>query len=135
MQANSRPGEPGLDRPPLLPADLPQALTWLSDRELVELASAVAMEQERRRSKPLAAVALDGKTVQGSAAPAAVRKFRPSEHAPARLPPARINAIKAAVRAGVKPSVIARQFGVTQATIREALSEPPSGDGAARGTT
>ena len=117
------PGERGQDRRPLLPADLPKALTWLSDRELVDLASAVAAEQGRRKSEPPPAVASDGKTGQGKAAPTATRKFQPSEHGPPPLPRAPINAIKAAFKAGVKPSVIARQFGVTQQAIREALSE------------
>ena len=123
VRAKSRPGEPGLDRPPLLPTDLPQALTWLSDSELVDLASAVAAEQGRRAPPPT--VASDGKAVHDRAAPAAVGKFKPSEHRLARLPPARINAIKAAIKAGVKPSVIARQFGVTQQAIRAALTEHP----------
>jgi hypothetical protein len=117
-----RPKEPPQGRRPLLPADLPQALTWLSDSELVDLASAVAAEQGRRNPPPT--VASDGKAVQGVAAPAA-GKFKPSEHRLARLPPARINAIKAAIKAGVKPSVIARQFGVTQQAIRAALTEHP----------
>jgi hypothetical protein len=35
----------------------------------------------------------------------------------------RINAIRAALKAGVKPTVIARQFGVSLSAIRQAFSD------------
>ena len=69
-------GTQGRDRPPLLPADLPKALTWLSDNELVELASAVAVEQARRKPEPLTAVA-DDRTGKGNIAPLARRRLCP----------------------------------------------------------
>jgi len=39
------------------------------------------------------------------------------------LTAAKVNAIKSALRAGLKPNVIARQFGVSLGAIREALTE------------
>ncbi|SDB57634.1 hypothetical protein SAMN02982931_04593 [Bauldia litoralis] len=41
--------------------------------------------------------------------------------AAASLPQGKLNAIRAAVKAGVKPNVIARQFGVSLAAIKKAL--------------
>ena len=38
-------GRSSLDRPPLLPTDLPGALSWLSEAELMALALAVGNEQ------------------------------------------------------------------------------------------
>lgn len=122
VPAEGGPGERGQGRPYLLPADLPKALIWLSDRELTDLASAVAAEQGRRKPEPPPAVA-DDRTGKGNIAPLARRKAQSSEHGTPPLPRARINAIKAAFKAGVRPSVIARQFGVTQQAIREALAE------------
>jgi transposase-like protein len=37
------------------------------------------------------------------------------------LPQAKVNAIRAALKAGVKPSIVSRQFGVSAAEIRRAL--------------
>jgi predicted DNA binding protein len=39
------------------------------------------------------------------------------------LTQSRINAIRAAFKAGVKPSTIARQFGVSRSAIQQALSD------------
>ena len=41
---------------------------------------------------------------------------------PARIPSGRANAVRAAFKAGVKPSAIARQFGLSQADIRALLN-------------
>jgi transposase-like protein len=35
----------------------------------------------------------------------------------------RLNAVRAAFKAGVKPSAIARQFGISQSDVRKALSQ------------
>ena len=34
----------------------------------------------------------------------------------------KINAVRAAVKAGIKPSVIARQFGISQSDVRKVLA-------------
>ena len=41
---------------------------------------------------------------------------------PARIPSGKANAVRAAFKAGVKPSAIARQFGLSQADIRALLN-------------
>jgi hypothetical protein len=38
-----------------------------------------------------------------------------------------INAIRAAFKAGIKPSMIARQFGISQSDVRKALATDASG--------
>ena len=107
----------------LLPSDLPGALTHLMDDELVALAKAVRAELHRRGlqmtdepTKPAPqppSIPKDGTK--------AVAKDTKSE-APA-LTQSRINAIRAAFKAGVKPTMIARQFGISQAVIRRALAD------------
>lgn len=109
-------------RPYLLPEDLPNALRWLADDELETLAKCVSMER-RRRSLPAAE---DGDTAESPIpAPRTVSAnlTRRLSFSSSRLTQSRINAIRAAFKAGVKLSMIARQFGVSQAAIRDALSD------------
>jgi hypothetical protein len=40
------------------------------------------------------------------------------------LTPGKLNAVRAAFKAGVKPSQIARQFGLSQSEVRKALASP-----------
>jgi hypothetical protein len=46
-----------------------------------------------------------------------IRAFKPSDRTSGKL-----NAVRAAFKAGVKPSTIARQFGISQADVRKALA-------------
>jgi hypothetical protein len=89
----------------VLPADLPNAVRQLNDRELDQLLSAVTVEQ-KRRGKQLAAVS------------------RKEDEAVAAVPLAqgKLNAVRAAFKAGVTPSRIARQFGISQSDVRKALA-------------
>jgi hypothetical protein len=91
----------------LLPKDLPQALKALSDQELDQLSAAVSIEQQRR-----------GKRLPSNEnAPA-----RRLEEASTPLSTGKMNAIRAAFKAGLKPSQIARQFRISQADVRKALA-------------
>jgi hypothetical protein len=90
----------------VLPADLPNAVRQLNDKELDRLLSAVTAEQ-KRRGKKLAAVSRK----QGVEVAAAVP-----------LTQGKLNAVRAAFKAGVTPSRIARQFGISQADVRRALA-------------
>ncbi len=94
-----------------LPGDLSKALTLLSDADIDQLAVAVAKEQARR--KPPAPVR--GIAPKPSKAPT------PPKPAPQPLTASRINVIRAAFKAGVKPPTIARQFGVSLSAVRQAL--------------
>jgi hypothetical protein len=92
----------------VLPKDLPTAIRQLDDQEFERLVAAVRNEEKRRgQSKPVKA---EGEDKPGSG-PLSVGKM---------------NAIRAAFQAGVTPSRIARQFGVSQADVRLVLSSSSS---------
>jgi predicted DNA binding protein len=87
-----------------LPADLPNAIKHLSDHELERLVRAALGEQKRPggKSDPLS----DKRRV---------------ELAGVTLTPSKMNAVRAAFKAGIKPSQIARQFGISRADVQKAL--------------
>jgi predicted transcriptional regulator len=91
---------------------LPSAIKRLQDRELDLLLEAVLVEQERRGRKP----AMSAETS---------RKRRVKTVA-VSLTHAKINAVRAAFKAGVTPSRIARHFGISQSDVRKALAHDPS---------
>jgi hypothetical protein len=90
----------------VLPADLPNAVRHLDDQELDRLLSAVIAEQ-KRRGKQLAAE---------------IPRKRRVEVVAARLTQGKLNAVRAAFKAAVSPSRIARQFGISQSEVRKALA-------------
>ena len=92
----------------LLPKDLAGALSNLSDPEFDRLLAAVLAEQKRRGTK-----------IRGSRKTS--RKPPIKEIGPP-LTPAKRNAVQAAFKAGVSPSRIARQFGISHADVRKALA-------------
>ncbi len=110
--------------PSILPADLGSALRHLTDADLEKLATAVTAESERR-NPPVATPA--SPNVRNRVSSSSKSKTTPSSRlpdpGPAPFTPAKLQAIRAALGAGIKPTVIARQFGVSQAAIREALTE------------
>jgi hypothetical protein len=91
----------------VLPADLPNAVRRLDDQELDQLLSAVIAEQKRR-----------GKKLPGEMSP----KRRIKVVAAVPLTQGKLNAVRAAFKAGVTPSRIARQFGISQSDVRKALA-------------
>jgi hypothetical protein len=94
----------------LLPKDLPSALRWLDDSEVKTLAAAVTNEAKRRGLLPP-----QDKT----------NTRRRPEHPPASegsLALGKVNAVRAAFMAGVKPATIARQFGISQAAVKQVLA-------------
>ena len=97
----------------VLPRDLPTAIKHLSDQELDRLSAAVIAEQQARGG---------GKTtvVEKSERKAKV------EVAAASLSTGKLNAVRAAFKAGVKPAQIAKQFGISQSDVRKALASDGS---------
>jgi predicted DNA-binding protein (UPF0251 family) len=92
----------------ILPADLPKALTQLDDQELDRLLAAVLDEQKRRGRKVFASPENSPKAkVETTDVP---------------LTQGKLNAVRAAFKAGVTPSRIARQFGISQSDVRKALA-------------
>jgi hypothetical protein len=97
--------EPMSSRRHVLPSNLDTAIKQLDDEELDRLFSAVVAEQKRRgKSLPSS----DERRQQKGAAPA--------------LKSGQVNAVRAAFKAGVTPSRIARQFGLSQADVNKALA-------------
>jgi hypothetical protein len=98
--------------PHVLPADLPSAIKHLDDQQFDRLVSAVVAEQKRRGKKL-------------SISDESPRKGR-VESVAVPLTQGKLNAVRAAFRAGVTPSRIARQFGISQSDVRKALASDPS---------
>ena len=105
----------------VLPANLPEALTGLPDSDLRRLQEALAVEMQRRNL-------VTAPTVRSALEPAPAKsKLKVIEPVSLQtgggptLSQGKVNAIRAAVNAGVKPSMITRQFGVSLAAIRKAL--------------
>jgi hypothetical protein len=91
-----------------LPNDLARAVKHLDDQELDRLLSAVLVEQKRR-----------GKKRPDSDEISRKRQFKAVA---IPLTQGKLNAVRAAFRAGVTPSRIARQFGISQSDVRKALA-------------
>jgi len=106
----------------LLPRDLPNALRWLDDKEIDALFAAVSKEIRRRGRIPAGTPpAVAGRaSVQNNRTPVVNRRNKPSPEP--ELTVGKANAVRAAFTAGVKPATIAREFGISQAAVRQALA-------------
>ncbi len=111
--------------PPLpktvLPANLPAALTSLPESDLRRLQEALAFEMRRRN---LVAAPAVRSVPEPAIAKSKLKVIEPVSRQTGggpTLSQGKVNAIRAAVNAGIKPSIIARQFGVSLAAIRKAL--------------
>ena len=91
-----------------LPTNLPSALRHLDNDQLDRLLAAVIAELKQR-----------GKNL--SVSDEISRKQRTKEIAPP-LAQGKLNAVRAAFKAGVRPSRIARQFGVSLSDVRKTLT-------------
>jgi hypothetical protein len=83
----------------VLPSDLPTAVKHLNDQELEQLLAAVIAEQVRRGKKPPTPDKGSSKRVEAVAV---------------SLTPGKLSAVRAAFKAGVRPSKIAKQFGIPE---------------------
>ena len=100
----------------VLPKDLAAALKRLHDAKFAALLSAVTTEA-RRRNAPLPASTTERPSVDATLA----RRSAPGQGVANSLTMAKLNAVRAAFKAGVKPSTIARQFGISLSDVRKAL--------------
>ena len=95
-----------------LPTNLPAALAQLEHAELDDLLNAVIDEAMRRGRMP--------KSI--SPPPTACRPRQAAPTPDRGLTRGQVNAVRSAFKAGVKPSVIARQFGIAQSDVRKTLA-------------
>ena len=112
-----------LTAPVLLPGDLEGSLARLSQADFERLRAAVSNEAVRRGGtapEPLHRASAQAERGTRSAMRAKVKAEEGRPRAEA-VTAGKGNAIRAAFRAGLKPPAIARQFGVSQATVREVL--------------
>ena len=103
----------------ILPHDLPTTVKQLADEELDRLLR-VTIEEARRRGRVIGQEAARTKTRSRVSEP----KIQSSADAAAPLTQGRIKAVRAASKAGITPSRIARQFGLSQSEVRKAMAEP-----------
>ena len=116
----------------LLPKDLPRALARLDDGEIDALLTAVVEEAKRRDRLPSSLLPQRPEARQRLRDPSrskepATRPSRASAQGEgASLTQGQVSAVRAGFKAGVKVSMIARQFGLSQSEVRKALaSEMP----------
>jgi hypothetical protein len=111
----------------VLPKNLSHAVTQLSDTELDQLCKAAFDEAKRRRrfrwsigtdSTPSSRRPSDLITKRSPR----TDKRRQADIAEVPLARGQLNAVRAAFKAGITPSRIARQFGISQANVRKALA-------------
>jgi hypothetical protein len=105
QETPSRPPKSAASSRTILPSDLPTAIKHLSDQELEQLVVAVAAERQRRGKKPTALEKAPSKQVEAPT-----------------LTVGKLNAVRAAFKAGVTLARIAKQFGIPQAEVRKAIA-------------
>src|SRR5262252_8105156 len=98
--------------------DLAGALQRLDDVEIDALLAAVTTEAEGRGQRP---PSLAKERPGADAKPQ--RRRDAAEDGAGPLTTGKLNAVRAAFNAGVKPSAIARQFGISQSDVRKALAQ------------
>jgi hypothetical protein len=111
-----------------LPRDLAGALKRLDDAEIPTLRAAVTTEAERRGRLPLSPV----KEKSAADAKPLTRQAPTDENRAGSLTTGKLNVVRAAFKAGVKPSAIALQFGISQSDVRKALATEGQGRKAGR---
>jgi predicted DNA-binding protein (UPF0251 family) len=91
----------------ILPSDLPAAIKHLTDQELDQLLAAVKAEQQRRGKKPTTPAKAPSNRVEVQSV---------------SLTSGKLNAVRAAFKAGVTPARIAKQFGISQSDVRKVIA-------------
>jgi hypothetical protein len=112
----------------VLPQNLDHAVKQLNDDELMQLLDVALKEAKQRGKSPLQTTG----SMQGSRStvdetqnhrpPKTTSSRKQVDAAEVTLSPGKLNAVRAAFKAGVTPARIARQFGVSQKNVRKALA-------------
>jgi len=114
----------------ILPKNLRHAVTHLSNEELDELCEVAVDEAKRRRrlrwstgTEPTPSSRRpSGSMANRAASTDKITRRRQVNIAEVSLTRGQVNAVRAAFKAGITPSRIARQFGISQANVRKALA-------------
>jgi len=111
----------------VLPKNLRTAVKYLSDGELDLLHAAILEEMGRRGRLPSTdqttkPSARTSKSSSGRQVEAAAVSLTRGQIAAVSLTRGQINAVRAAFKAGIKPRLIARQFGISQSDVRKVLA-------------
>jgi hypothetical protein len=114
--SKARPGSLASQQRHFLPTDLAGALKRLDDVEIDELLTAVTTEAERRGRRP------PSPAKEKPVAEKPQRRREAADDGAGSLTTGKLNAVRAAFKAGVKPAAIARQFGISQSDVRKALA-------------
>ena len=124
----------------VLPRDLSNALKQLDDGELNRLLEATRDELQRR-GRSLTSTPVIRPTTQMSTEQRASGESTTTEKSPERRQPeepnvaltrGQVNAVRATFKAGITPSRIARQFGISQSDVRKVLASEPRRSGKGR---
>jgi predicted DNA binding protein len=99
----------------IVPRDLHKAITYLDNHEFKRLFEAIVEEAGRRGLDP-------DQAKSGGAAKPSPSHGRRRAPTTAELTSGQVKAVRAAFRAGITVPRIARQFGLSQADVRKALS-------------
>jgi hypothetical protein len=105
----------------VLPKNLRNAVKHLSDGELDLMHAATLEEMKRRGRTPSVETSLLARpdVAQMQSPQTARRRFDIAE---VPLTRGQVNAVRSAFKAGITPSRIARQFGISQSNVRKALA-------------
>jgi hypothetical protein len=117
----------------VLPKDLPHAVKHLSDGEL-DLMHAATLEEMKRRGRVPPGVQTDLQSLRHrfDVSPDLIKKKstatgkRTIVETGVPLTRGQVNAVRAAFKAGITPSRIARQFGLSQSSVWTALKSDES---------
>ena len=105
----------------VLPKNLRNAVKHLSDGEL-DLMHAAILEEMKRRCKTPQGVETSLPARPVTKIQSLPEKRRQVDITEAPLTRGQLNAVRAAFKAGITPSRIARQFGISQSNVRKALA-------------
>jgi hypothetical protein len=114
----------------VLPRDLSNALKQLDDGELDRLFAATRQELQRRGRLPTSTPVIRSTTHMGTEQRASDQSTTTEESPERRQPkepnvaltPGQVNAVRATFKAGITPTRIARQFGISQSDVRKVLA-------------
>jgi hypothetical protein len=124
----------------VLPRDLSNALQQLDDLELDRLLAATRHELQRRgrpmtpvpEVRPTTHVSPGERTSKPSIAKDSLSERRQLPESNVALTQGQVNAVRATFKAGITPSRIARQFGISQSDVRKVLASESRRSGKSR---